>query len=125
MEAEVGYQSTSVVVLVVLVDVVVVVVVLPESTYLLLFSIDWFYKGQSSSISTRPHAKIHGRPWQFLRKLSRPLQAVFEASYIQSPNTSGTQNGGTHLYKLYVRLMQGKTHPQNSLIWFSTSILGT
>ena len=26
--------------------------------------------------------------------------------------------------KLYIRLMQGKTHPQNSLIRFSTSVLG-
>ena len=30
-----------------------------------------------------------------------------------------------HLYKLYIRLMQGKTHHQNSLTRFSTSILGT
>ena len=26
-------------------------------------------------------------------------------SLIRSPNISGTENGGTHLYKLYVRLM--------------------
>ena len=29
-----------------------------------------------------------------------------------------------HLCKLYVWLMQGKSHPQNSLIMYSTSILG-
>ena len=42
--------------------------------------------------------------------------------HLGSPSISGTKNGGTHLYKLYVRHMSGKTHSQNSLLWFSTSI---
>ena len=46
---------------------------------------------------------------------------VSTVEMISSPNISGTKNGGTHLYELYVGLMWGKTHPQNTLIRFSTS----
>ena len=46
---------------------------------------------------------------------------------IMSPNISGIylKRRNPHPYKLYVRPMEGKTHPQNSLITLSTSILGT
>lgn len=35
--------------------------------------------------------------------------------FVKSQDISGTRNGGTHLYKLYVKLMYGKTHPKIAL----------
>ena len=58
------------------------------------------------------------------------VEEVYKAKALRNPSKHQIfqvpQNGGTHLYnKLYIKLMYGKTHPQNSLIRFSTSILGT